>query len=85
VDWVAGMFMLFRGDAFRAVGGFDEHFFLYYEDVDICRRLGLFGLATLYVPGVTVIHDAQRESRRNLRLMRIHAASAARYLVRRYR
>ena len=85
VDWVAGMFMAFRSDAFRAVGGFDERFFLYYEDVDICRRLRARGLATLYCPSVSVIHDARRASRRNLGLMAIHAASAARYLARRYR
>jgi hypothetical protein len=39
VDWVAGMFILFAAEAFGAVGGFDEAYFLYYEDVDICRRL----------------------------------------------
>lgn len=38
-DWVAGMFMLFRREAFRAVGGFDRAYLLYYEDVDICERL----------------------------------------------
>jgi hypothetical protein len=85
VDWLAGMFMLFRSDAFRAAGGFDERFFLYYEDVDICRRLGLAGYGAAYVPEVTVIHDARRASRRNLRLMAIHAASAIRYLTRWYR
>lgn len=85
VDWVAGMFMLFRSEAFRAAGGFDERFFLYYEDVDICRRLGLLGYGAAYVPEVTVIHDARRESRRNARRMAIHAASALRYLTRRYR
>ena len=84
VDWLAGMFMLFRSDAFRAVGGFDERFFLYYEDVDICRRLGLLAYGAAYVPEVTVIHEARRASRRNLRLMAIHAASAARYLTRWY-
>lgn len=84
VDWVAGMFMLFRSEAFRATGGFDERFFLYYEDVDICRRMGALGYGAVYVPGVTVVHDARRESRRNPRRMAIHAASALRYLARRY-
>jgi N-acetylglucosaminyl-diphospho-decaprenol L-rhamnosyltransferase len=85
VDWVAGMFMLFRSKAFRAVGGFDERFFLYYEDVDICRRMGALGYDAVYVPDVTVVHDARRESRRNPRRMAIHAASLLRYLARRYR
>lgn len=85
VDWVAGMFMLFRSEAFRAAGGFDERFFLYYEDVDICRRLGILECGAVYVPEVTVIHHARRESRRNLRRMATHAASALRYLTRWYR
>jgi N-acetylglucosaminyl-diphospho-decaprenol L-rhamnosyltransferase len=85
VDWVAGMFMAFRSEAYRTVGGFDERFFLYYEDVDICRRLRACGLATFFQPGTTVIHDARRASRRNWRLMAIHAASALRFLMRRYR
>lgn len=85
VDWVAGMFMLFRSDAFRAVGGFDERFFLYYEDVDVCRRLLARGYRCLFQPEALVTHDARRASRRDLRLMGIHAASAARYLTRRYR
>src|SRR5580765_784340 len=39
VDWVAGMFIGFRREVYASVGGFDERYFLYYEDVDICRRL----------------------------------------------
>jgi GT2 family glycosyltransferase len=85
VDWVAGMFMAFRSDAFQAIGGFDERFFLYYEDVDLCRRLRTRGLSTVFHPGVSVIHDARRASRRDPRLMAIHAASAIRYLGRHYR
>lgn len=85
VDWVAGMFMLFRSDAFREVGGFDERFFLYYEDVDICRRLLARGQGCVFQPEASVIHDARRASRRDLRLMGVHAASAARYLTRWYR
>jgi len=85
VDWIAGMFIVFRADAFRAVGGFDERFFLYYEDVDICARLRAAGYSVAYEPGAAVIHDARRASRRNLRLMAIHASSALRYLIRKYR
>ena len=39
VDWISGMFMLFESSLFRNIGGFDEQFFLYYEDVDICKRV----------------------------------------------
>lgn len=79
-DWVAGMFMLFRAEDFRRVGGFDESFFLYYEDVDICARLWRSGHRVLACPRAQVIHDAQRASRRNVRYMRWHVASLLRYL-----
>jgi N-acetylglucosaminyl-diphospho-decaprenol L-rhamnosyltransferase len=79
-DWVGGMFMLFRAEDYRRVGGFDEGFFLYYEDVDICTRLWKAGCRVLACPKAQVIHDARRASRRNLRYMRWHAGSMARYL-----
>jgi GT2 family glycosyltransferase len=82
VDWVAGMCIAVRRDAFAQVGGFDERFFLYYEDVDFCRRLQAAGFAVIYEPGASVIHYARRTSRRNARYMAIHAASALRYLLR---
>ena len=80
-DWVGGMFMLFRSDVFRKIGGFDEKFFLYYEDVDICWRLCQKGYEIKFVPSVEVIHDARRESRKNWRYARWHLASMARYLI----
>lgn len=79
VDWAAGMFMLFRSEAFEAIGGFDEGFHLYYEDVDICTRLWNAGWKVMLHPGVQVVHDAQRTSHRNFRYMRWHIASMARY------
>lgn len=78
-DWVAGMFMLFRAEDYRAMGGFDERFFLYYEDVDLCARLWTAGGRVLACPRAEVVHDARRASRRSLRYMRWHAASMARY------
>lgn len=80
VDWVGGMFMLFRAEDYKHVGGFDEGFFLYYEDVDICARLWKSGRRVLACPRVQVIHDARRDSRNNLRYMRWHVASMIRFL-----
>lgn len=80
VDWVAGMFMLFRSDTLRSVDGFDEKFFLYYEDVDLCARIGDRGFEVVVCTAATVIHSARRESRRNLRYAWWHMRSAARFL-----
>lgn len=81
VDWIAGMFMLFRAEAFRGVGGFDEAYFMYYEDVDLCRRLGRAGREVIYNPRAQIVHDARRGSRRNVRLASYHATSALRFLL----
>lgn len=81
VDWAAGMFMLFRSDDFRAIGGFDAGFFLYYEDVDICARLWKSGRRVIACPGVSVIHDAQRASHRNLKYLKWHLSSMSRYFL----
>lgn len=81
VDWVAGMFMLFRAEAFSDIGGFDERFFLYYEDVDICARLWEAGWKVMLHPGVPVVHAARRSSHRNPRYLAWHLASMARYFA----
>ena len=79
-DWVGGMFMLFRTEDYRRIGGFDEDFFLYYEDVDICARLWKAGHEVLACPKAQVIHEARRASRHNLQYTRWHIASMVRYL-----
>ncbi len=78
-DWIAGMFMLWRAEVFRQLGGFDEGFFLYYEDVDICARLRQMGHRVLLIPAVRVTHHARRASHSNLRYLRWHAVSMMRY------
>ena len=80
VDWAAGMFVAFRPDAFNQVRGFDERFFLYYEDADICRRLAKVGWSTMLQPATSVIHNAQRASRRNFRHLTWNVESAFRFL-----
>jgi N-acetylglucosaminyl-diphospho-decaprenol L-rhamnosyltransferase len=83
-DWVGGMFMLFRSEDFRLVSGFDEDFFLYYEDVDICVRLWKAGKNVVACPSVHVIHDAQRASHSNLRHLGWHLSSMVRYIFKHY-
>lgn len=62
VDWVFGAFMLVSRAAFAELGGLDERFYLYYEDVDLCYRLRRRGLETFYFPGIEVLHHWQRDS-----------------------
>lgn len=79
--WVAGMCLLFDAQAYRRLGGFDEGYFLYYEDVDICGRIWREGLRLVACPSIQVTHDAQRASRRNFQHTRWHALSMARYFM----
>ena len=81
VDWAAGMFMLFRTQSFRRMGGFDERYHLYYEDVDICARLNVAGFHIVACPSASVIHNARRESHQNLHYTRWHLQSMLRFFL----
>lgn len=61
-DWVSGACMLLRREAFEAVGGFDERYFLYWEDADLCRRLRARGHTVRFVPTATIVHVGGRSS-----------------------
>ncbi len=80
-DWVGGMFMLLRRDAFAAVGGFDARYHLYYEDVDLCARLRLAGYDIRLVPSASAVHLARRQSRRDIRYSLWHLRSMIRYIL----
>lgn len=84
-DWLAGMFMLFRSSAYKAIGGFDEKYYMYCEDIDICLRLWNRGYKISIDPEVKVIHDAQRKSRSNLQHFRWHLMSMLRFFVKHHR
>ena len=81
VDWIAGMFMCMSRTTFARIGGFDERYFMYYEDADICRRLRREGSRVVFDPTVSVIHDAQWSSHVSLRYLSWHVRSAIRFLT----
>ncbi len=66
VDWVTGAAMLLKKNAVAECGPFDERYFLYFEDVDLCRRLAGGGRAVRFVSEAVVEHDFQRGSRRQV-------------------
>jgi N-acetylglucosaminyl-diphospho-decaprenol L-rhamnosyltransferase len=62
-DWVSGACMMVRRTALEAVGGFDERYFLYWEDADVCRRLRVRGHTIRYVRDARVVHRTGQSSR----------------------
>ncbi len=80
-DWVAGMFMLIPSEIFRRAGHFNEGFFLYYEDVDLCARLRLLGYEIALCPDSVVIHHAQRTSHHNFQFLWWHLKSMAKFFT----
>jgi GT2 family glycosyltransferase len=77
-DWISGACMLVRRDAFEAIGGFDEGFFLYCEDTDICKRLADAGWATRFEPAAVAWHEEGSSAPRSA-LLAVHARSRVHY------
>lgn len=73
--WIPGLFMLFRSAAYRAIGGFDERFFMYGEDFDICARLALAGWGIQVDERSNARHEAQRASHRSMQHLCWHIGS----------
>jgi N-acetylglucosaminyl-diphospho-decaprenol L-rhamnosyltransferase len=81
VDWVSGACFLVRRAAFDTVGGFDEGYFMYVEDVDLCWRLGLAGWRIGYEPGARVVHALAGSSRAHpYRMIAEHHRSLLRFV-----
>jgi GT2 family glycosyltransferase len=79
VDWLSGACILARRDALAKMKGFDERYFLYWEDADLCRRLRAAGYHVRYVPGATAIHRVGYSSR-TARAAAVRAFHASAYL-----
>lgn len=80
VDWVSGSCMLVRREAFEDLGGFDESYFMYGEDVDLCWRAHRAGWSVGYVPAAAVTHHGGVSTRRApYRMLAAHHRSALRF------
>jgi GT2 family glycosyltransferase len=78
VDWVSGACMLVRRDAFEKIGGFDEGFWMYWEDADLCRRLAREGSVTILCTAAEARHSTGASGRDEQTIIAFHT-SAARY------
>ncbi len=76
--FLSGCFVFLRNSVVKEVGMFDERFFMYYEDVDLSRRIYTH-TGNMYWPGVTITHVGHMESHKNWKLTRIHISSAIKY------
>jgi len=64
-DWISGSVIMMSSNFFGMLGGFDEDFWMYYEDMDICRRARYTGGEIFYLTNVSIIHDHGGSSRIN--------------------
>lgn len=87
VDWIQGSCLLIPKDVIDQVGAFDDRFFMYFEDTDLCRRISQAGYKIVYYPESEVIHLHRRQSADGNvlsslfnKMTRVHITSWLKYL-----
>lgn len=78
IENATGCFMFIRTDILKSIGGFDDGFFMYFEDADLARRINEVSKC-VYYPDAVVNHVWGRDSKRNFKLMLVHINSMLRY------
>jgi N-acetylglucosaminyl-diphospho-decaprenol L-rhamnosyltransferase len=85
-DWLSGACLLVRPAAFTEVHGFDEGYFMYFEDVDLALRMSKAGWGATWVPTSVITHSGAHSTKGQAKLMRrVHHQSARRYVDQKYR
>lgn len=87
VDWASGSFLLFKPELYEILNGFDEKYYMYCEDIDICMRANyLHGRRLVYIPNVHAIHYAAHNNRKIFSKHFVwHVQSLLRYLYKKFR
>ena len=78
VPSLSGCFMFFRTARFKEIGGFDERYFMHFEDIDITRRIGDIS-RTVYYPGASIVHAHEAAHKRSKKMLLIGLQSAIKY------
>jgi GT2 family glycosyltransferase len=78
IPCLSGCFLLVRLDLIKKNGGFDERYFMYLEDVDLCRKIQLTS-KTIFYPYCSVVHNYEKGSYKNKKLLFYHIRSAIKY------
>jgi GT2 family glycosyltransferase len=80
-EYLAGCFQLYKTSDFVKLKGFDERYFLYMEDVDICRKIDFLGKKKMYFPDEQIVHVLKQGSLKNINLFFRHISSAVKYFL----
>lgn len=85
VGWLSGSFLMVRREVFDAIDGFDEGFFMYFEDVDLGYRITKAGWDNVFLPAASVMHTGGHSTAgESARMLRAHHDSAYRFLSKKY-
>ena len=76
--FLSGCFIFLRNSIIKEVGAFDERFFMYFEDIDLSRRIYTYN-NNIYYSEIQAVHIAHREARKSLKMLLIHMKSAVKY------
>ncbi len=78
-EFLHGCFQLYKTEYFVQLKGFDERYFLYMEDLDICKKIDVLGKKKMYYPKEEIVHILKKDSSKNLKLFFIHLKSSLKY------
>lgn len=79
IECISGCFMFCRTEVLKSVGGFDDRYFMYFEDFDLSRKIQNTGCRTVYFPHAKVTHLWERASHTSIKMTLVFAVNMARY------